>query len=132
MESKKYFIFNKGEKFKLSDNFSSHELECKCSRADCIEQKISVNLIEKLQKIREKLGKSLKITSGYRCEAHNKAIGGAAKSQHILGNAADLKTEDMDSLEALVEVEFDAVGNAKPSFLHVDVRDTKNKLRWTY
>ena len=54
MEDKKYFIFNKGEKFKLSDNFSSHELECKCSRADCVEQKISVSLIEKLQKIREK------------------------------------------------------------------------------
>ena len=31
------------------------------------------------------------VTSGYRCKELNKAIGGAAKSQHVKGEAADFK-----------------------------------------
>lgn len=34
----------------------------------------------------------IKITSGYRCEALNKAVGGVANSQHRLGEAADITT----------------------------------------
>lgn len=32
----------------------------------------------------------LPIVSGYRCPVHNKAIGGAARSQHLQGRAADV------------------------------------------
>lgn len=131
MQDKKYFIFNKGEKLKLSDNFQSSEFECKCSNKECVEQRVSIDLIESLQKARTALNTGFVVTSGYRCEAHNKAIGGAKSSQHLKGNAADIKTKDMDKLDTELQKHFDAIGDAKPSFLHVDIRRDA-KRRWTY
>jgi zinc D-Ala-D-Ala carboxypeptidase len=43
-----------------------------------------------LQPLRDNLGKPIKITSGYRSPALNKAIGGSQNSQHSLGQAADI------------------------------------------
>ena len=42
-----------------------------------------------LQKVRDKLG-PIRITSGYRSKAVNRAIGGARNSAHMTGNAADI------------------------------------------
>lgn len=42
-----------------------------------------------MQRIRECLGQPVNISSGYRSPAVNKAVGGAAVSQHKLGQAAD-------------------------------------------
>lgn len=36
------------------------------------------------------IGKPLSITSGFRCNRHNKAVGGAEQSFHTLGMAADV------------------------------------------
>lgn len=47
-------------------------------------------LAERLQIIRDVLRAPVYISSGYRCEALNKAIGGAYTSQHQLGLAADI------------------------------------------
>ena len=44
-----------------------------------------------LQPLREGLNKPIRITSGYRSEALNKAIKGSKKSQHCKGQAADLQ-----------------------------------------
>lgn len=41
--------------------------------------------------LREGLGKPIKISSGYRSPALNKAIGGAKNSQHTTGEALDLQ-----------------------------------------
>ena len=56
-------------------------------------------LIDKiLDPLREAWGQPIIVGSGYRCEALNKAVGGAAKSQHKLGQAADIHTKS-DSIE---------------------------------
>ena len=47
--------------------------------------------IERLNDIREHYNKKIIITSGYRCPALNKAVGGKPNSQHVKGQAADLK-----------------------------------------
>jgi len=44
-----------------------------------------------LQPLRDKLGVSIRITSGYRGKELNKAIGGSASSDHCKGKAADLE-----------------------------------------
>jgi hypothetical protein len=46
------------------------------------------------------------ITSGYRCAALNKRIGGAVNSQHILGQAADFVTPQKD-----LKIAFDYIKN---------------------
>ena len=56
-------------------------------------------LIDKiLDPLRKAWGQPIIVGSGYRCEALNKAVGGAAHSQHKLGQAADIHTKS-DSRE---------------------------------
>lgn len=45
----------------------------------------------KLQMIRDRVGFPVKVTSGYRTKAVNKAVGGVATSAHVKGLAADIK-----------------------------------------
>ena len=47
--------------------------------------------MERLDEIREKYGKPIIITSGYRCQELNKKVGGKSNSFHLKGLAADLK-----------------------------------------
>ena len=44
------------------------------------------------QPCREHFGKPLRVTSGYRSEELNKAIGGSRKSQHSKGEALDMQS----------------------------------------
>ena len=50
------------------------------------------NLCEKvLEPLRQWYGKPISISSGYRCPALNRAVGGVTKSQHMKGEAADIR-----------------------------------------
>jgi uncharacterized protein YcbK (DUF882 family) len=57
---------------------------------------IKANLTELVDKIldplREAWGSPIIVTSGYRCQQLNKAVGGAKSSQHVYGQAADIRT----------------------------------------
>ena len=48
-----------------------------------------------LQPFRDYLGKPLRVNSGYRSPALNKAIGGSANSQHCKGQAVDFECPDI-------------------------------------
>ncbi len=54
-----------------------------------------------LDPVRTLWGKPLLVTSGYRCEALNKAVGGVPDSQHKEGNAADITTGNAKDNERL-------------------------------
>ena len=60
--------FQRGDKTALTKNFSLYEFECPCG---CTAQMIDRELVEKMQALRDKLGKKVKVTSGYRCVKHN-------------------------------------------------------------
>lgn len=45
-----------------------------------------------LEPIRERYGKPIIVTSGYRCPELNKAVGGVATSEHMQGMAADIRS----------------------------------------
>lgn len=50
-------------------------------------------LVEKiLDPLREAWGQPIIVSSGYRCPTLNRLVGGAANSQHTLGQAADIHT----------------------------------------
>ena len=59
-------------------------------------------LADYLDGIRDKLGKPILVSSGYRCPWLNKAVGGVVNSQHQKGLAADLVCDDMKSLEKVL------------------------------
>ena len=59
-------------------------------------------LADYLDVIREKVGKPILISSGFRCPVLNKAVGGVSNSQHLKGLAADLICADMESLEKVL------------------------------
>lgn len=81
----------KGNNSKVSNNFTEAEYACKCDNKDCDGGEVTETLIEAMQKFREKYGKSLMISSGYRCSKHNVSIGGAKMSNHVRGLACDFK-----------------------------------------
>lgn len=58
--------------------------------------------MKRLDKLREKVGVPLYVTSGFRCNFHNAYVNGARYSKHREGIAADLTTDkiSMDELEA--------------------------------
>ena len=47
--------------------------------------------VEVLQPIRDNWGQAVVVSSGYRCTRLNTMVGGVKNSQHILGQAADIK-----------------------------------------
>ena len=59
-------------------------------------------LADYLDVIREKFGKPILISSGFRCPLLNKAVGGAVNSQHLKGLAADLVCDDMETLLSII------------------------------
>lgn len=114
----------------LSKNFSKWELHCTC----CKELKITQNLIEILQELRDIVGKPFKINSGYRCPEHNKTVGGALMSQHVKGTAVDISTKGWSAAEkyALIQAahrvyQVRGIG-IYSSFIHLDVRKGEGKL----
>jgi uncharacterized protein YcbK (DUF882 family) len=133
MDDKLFYIWDKSEKQQLSKHFSTEEFECKCKMPTCKEQRISKELVDKLQTLREDVGIPLVVTSGFRCLDHNIAIGGAKSSQHLLGNAVDVRIGDLNRLLDLCIKHFKAVGDGRlKGFIHVDVRKTDKPLLWTY
>ena len=45
-----------------------------------------------LDPVRERYGKPIIVTSGYRSEKLNRAVGGAKNSQHVTGQAVDIRS----------------------------------------
>lgn len=120
----------------LSSDFSTQEFDCQCTYSQCQTQRISKELIYRIQKIRDLLNDPVHITSGFRCRQHQLDLAQrgceTAKgiSQHELGNAADIVSANLATLKNLVEKEFKSVGISR-RFFHVDLRDDKKRY-WTY
>ncbi len=81
--------------------------------------------LDKLQALRDRLGKPLIVRSGYRSPEHNRAVGGATHSKHMDGAAFDIAmaNHDPDSFErAAREVGFLGFGTyPRSNFMHVDL-----------
>ena len=115
----------------LSKNFSRHEFACRC----CDRAEINQRLVDALQELRDLAGLPVRVTSGYRCSEHNRAIGGATRSQHLLGTAADIVVIGMTPAEMYrLAEDIEAFHNGgigvypDKGFIHVDVRD--GRARW--
>lgn len=125
----------------LSSHFALSEFECKCGCEMPAEVLARVTRLAKDidTAFRIGLGMPVKIISGYRCRAHNKAVGGAANSRHILGDAADIQIQGLSGewLAGYAEAQIllgvlpeGGVGTYKdkPATLHYDQRG--KRARW--
>lgn len=78
------------EDWKHSKYFRKEEFKCKCGKCSGYPKNgIYKSLVDNMNILRYIYGTSITITSGYRCEAHNKAVGGDSNSAHLLGGACD-------------------------------------------
>ncbi len=113
--------------------FKMKEFECHdgCEMPAEARENIEALVEVVLDPARERLGKAIRVNSGYRCPKHNLKVGGVAGSQHMKGEAADVVPGDSgqvtgDSLERLVRiikelVVFDQM-IVYPTFVHVSYK----------
>lgn len=114
-------------------HFRLDEFNCKCG---CESGRMDNMLLQMLDQARELAGIAFVITSGYRCEKHNKKVGGSVGSSHLVGKAVDVRCtssrERYNIVAALMVVGFNRIGVAK-RFIHVDMDKTKDKnVIWMY
>lgn len=114
-----------------SEHFKADELTCHHCGGGLDE--INPRLLELLEQLRYNTGGlPLELCSVYRCEEWNAAVGGVPRSQHMLGNAADVACPDHLTVGELKwyceQLPFDAIGYyPDQEFVHVDVRYGGNR-----
>jgi len=114
----------------LSKNFDRSEFACKCG---CGFDTVDHETLGVLQDLRDWFKRKIKITSGCRCEEYNKKVGGADKSKHKEGRAADIQVDGIDPHEIYEYLNRKypkkyGLGKYK-TFTHVDTR-TDGPARW--
>lgn len=121
---------------KLTTNFSLSEFNKHNFEVPTDVLKNLLELAKNLQVLRDEVKKPIKITSGYRPAQHNAKIGGATKSRHITGEAADFKIEGytpkqvaaiIEKLIAADKMKQGGIGTYG-TWTHYDIRGTKS--RW--
>ena len=102
-------------------NFSPAEIACRGTG----QLKLHPEALDKLQALRDRLGKPLILRSAYRSPEHNRAVGGAKASKHMDGTAFDIAMSNHDpaAVEAAArEVGFLGFGYyPRSGFMHIDL-----------
>jgi len=102
-------------------NFSPAEIACRGTGA----LRIHEDALDRLQALRDRLGKPLIIRSAYRSAAHNRAVGGSPRSKHLDGAAFDIAMVNHDPAEfeaAAREAGFAGFGfYPRSGFMHIDL-----------
>ena len=123
-----FIIFSNQKKLaQQTKEFDCHGQGC------CSTTIIDEKLVEYVQRIRDHFGRPVTITSSYRCEVHNRRVGGATKSYHMRGQAADIVVQGVSSREVAKYAEsigILGIGLYETSkdgyFTHIDTRTTKS------
>jgi len=64
-----------------------NDFKCRC----CVPNLIDPRVPHLHREIEKDVGEELNVSSGYRCEKHNKAVGGSDTSSHMKGLAWDIE-----------------------------------------
>lgn len=128
---------------KLTANFSLHEfLRSQTAARHGISMDPPIEVIDNLrrlcvdilQPLRDALGVSITISSGFRPEELNRLIGGSTTSAHMDGRAADIIVEGIKPLqvaEAIVRLNlpYDQVIHEFKGWVHVGISDEEVDIR---
>lgn len=129
-----------------SPHLSWNELACHDVGNTCYPQEWratrAVVLADAFEAVRAALGNQpIRILSGYRTPQHNRAIGGARRSQHLQGRALDLAPPAGVPLATMAEIVRYVARVTHPAirgvgiyeaggFVHVDVRPGTHLAVW--
>ena len=106
-------------------NFSPAEIACRGTG----QLKLHPEALDKLQGLRDRLGKPLIVRSAYRSPQHNRNVGGAPRSKHMDGTAFDIAMSNHDPVkfaEAARAVGFLGFGTyPRSGFMHIDLGPTR-------
>lgn len=122
------FIGKVGGDYRISPHFTLGEMACRDGSDKVL---YSTELMAMLEKLRAYGDFTVSINSGYRSPAYNRKIGGASRSQHIKGTAADITvkkngvTVDAKLICCLCQkLGFPGVAYINGGAVHVDTRPT--------
>ena len=99
------------------------ECRCGCEMPASARENIKALVEAVLDPVREAYGKPVRVNSGYRCPKHNLKVGGAVGSQHMKGEAADIRCADNEALRRLIKEQgvFDQM-IVYDGFIHVSYK----------
>ena len=125
----RYSLREHGADFRLGENFTLGEF---ASRDGADEVLTHPALVALLGAVRAHFGKPVTVNSGYRSPTHNRRIGGARNSRHVMGLAADIVVDrgavSPNKVATFVEtLQPGGLGRYK-TFTHVDVQGKSR--RW--
>jgi zinc D-Ala-D-Ala carboxypeptidase len=113
-------------------NFNKSEFDCPC----CGKRQMDDIFLDRLDRARTEAGIPFVVNSGYRCENHNRTVGGKKTSDHLFGCGADIKAETghikYKIVRAAIMVGINRIGIGK-TFIHLGTyeKNPKNVI-WTY
>ena len=118
----------------MTKNFKREEFACKGVGCCGKSAPISEELVNNLQTLRDRVGKSLTVNSGFRCKTHNARVGGEDNSMHTIGIAVDIAVpagmtpDELAKIAETIPAFRDGGIGIYKSWVHLDVR--KGKARW--
>lgn len=110
-------------------NFSPAEIACRGTGAILIDEEA----LDRLQALRDRIGRPFIVNSAYRSPEHNRAVGGAKASKHMEGVAFDISMANHDpaAFEAAACASgftgFGTYPQARNNFMHIDLGPSR---RW--
>ena len=94
-----------------------------------------LKLLVRLEALRSLIDRPLSVTSGARCETHNRESGGKPGSWHLKGLAVDISCVDDEFRGEIIRLAgllgFNGIGVAK-TFIHLDLRPADEKRCFLY
>lgn len=130
---------------KVSEHFRAQEFACRCGGKRCPVNgpykgtSVSPDLLKALEKIRATAGgRPITITSGFRCANHPVEAAKHSPGFHTKGLAADIKVKGLSPeamyaiAEKIPEIKGIGVDDRAFGYIHVDVRNWKNRAVWAY
>lgn len=118
-------------------NFSESEFTCSC----CGKTGVKKSFMDKLQALRTAYGKSMTVTSGYRCPEHPIEAKKQKPGSHASGYASDIHCTGQTAhkiMKLAFEMGFTGIGvnmkgAAKNRFIHLDtIQSAPRPNVWSY
>ena len=117
------FKTEEGDFWDEIEYFDREEFRCKCGGKYCdgFPAEPKEEMVRIANQLRKNLGVPIDVISGLRCETWNRIQGGVENSQHMFGEAMDIRARGKS--QAVVEAELDRIGGVR---YHYPIKNSNN------